>query len=203
MAWKEVIQKAGCLFFISLLFCFFFLAPFNWVGFIGSPFSVFTIVSIVFDIFLVAIFSAAVYRFLQNLKFGRTWLRYGVFPVSLGGTTQLSLENKKLSRGSAETLNATLRFVEEEWQEYRDSDGDRKLKNTRYELYSHSEDVGRNGPGGSYIINFTVPEGDEYVTRRSAKRLSDTVQISRYWELIVKGDMDGVDYYEEFLVPIY
>jgi len=48
-----------------------------------------------------------------------------------------------------------------------------------------------------------IQDGDEYRTKRATIREDKRRQYSRYWELIVECELEGIDYHAEFLVPTY
>ncbi len=180
-----------------------FLLPFNWWAFLSDQGPIFVQIIVgFFDLIMVFSVGYLGYRAVQLLKFGRSYVRFGAFPLHLGDTVRLTFGMRSDLR-MFDRLRFVLRFVEEVF-ETRDSGKDRTTTVVAYELWSHEQDVDAThiGLGGCEAeIAFELPtEGGsgepEYLTN-----LTD--RPPRYWELEVRGDAPGVDYLARFPLPVY
>lgn len=175
-----------------------FLVPFNWVAF--SPRSgidlwgriLFVVVTSAFDILTVVVAGNAVYFGWRRARFGRVFLRFERFPLTLGTSARVWL---RVSRPPADCrLAATIRCVEERYV----SDGDSSSTQSE-QVWADSRPIepawGRLAGSWNLPIGLQLPLGP-YETR-----LSD--RPPRYWELEVHGAAPGVDFGAIFLVPVY
>jgi hypothetical protein len=196
-AWDETGRRAASAAILSVILGL-FLVPFNWVAFSsrsGIPLSgriVAVVVTAAFDVLTVIVAGFAAYLGWRRARFGRVFLRFERFPLSLGVPARVWL---RVPRAPADCrLAATLRCIEERYV----SDGE--SSSTRSEqVWADTHPVepawGRLGETWNLPITLRLPIGP-YETR-----LAD--RPPRYWELEVRGEAPGVDFGATFLVPVY
>lgn len=168
-----------------------FLTPFNWWAF-GSDQGGWFVIAIVgiFDLMLVFVTGSAVYRVAQTLRYGGSRLAFRRFPFHPGGKLQVALSGRRLER-----LDATLRFVEERFEQ-RGSGSNRSTTHVSYEHYNEKKQLQWPGHAPQVEISFEIPNVDDWVTELSG-------QPVRYWELLVESEQPGIDYRTTFPLPIY
>jgi len=117
------------------------------------------------------------------------YLRFAQFPYRLGGPLEAHLQ-VPASVQAIDSLQLTLRCVEERWHADRMTRGDLAC----WQIYAETQRLGAHRPGRELPIAFALPDGD-YATRLSE-------HPPRYWELEVACEpssaLDGV-----FLLPVY
>ena len=175
-----------------------FLVPFNWVAF--SPRSeidvwgriLFVVVTGIFDLLTVVVAGYAAYFGWRRARFGRVFLRFERFPLTLGAPTRVWLRVPRPPAGSR--LAATLRCIEERYVSDSDSTSTRSEQ-----VWADTRPIdpawGLIGGGWNLPIGLHLPLGP-YETR-----LAD--RPPRYWELEVRGEAPGVDFGATFLMPVY
>jgi hypothetical protein len=117
------------------------------------------------------------------------YLRFAQFPYRLGGPLEAHLQVPAAVQ-VIDSLQLTLRCVEERWHPERMRRGDLAC----WQIYAETQRLGAHRPGSELTIAFELPDGD-YATRLSE-------HPPRYWELEVACEpssaLDGV-----FLLPVY
>jgi len=190
--WKKP-AKTFTMFFIFLVF----LAPFNWWAFVSGEksFILYFVVGL-FDLLTVGIFCQFVYHFLQYLKYGTSRILFFAFPFHLGGVLKVGLEGLP-NRALIEDLELNLRFIEERY-EVRGTGKNRRSEVVCYQKYLDRRKLkAEEIPlGPVFEMEWPLPDNADYVTRLSERP-------ARFWELEVKASTPGVDYDEQFLLPVY
>lgn len=173
-----------------------FLTPFNWVSFFsdaGFIRYIFGAVTLLFDLFTLLMLGRGLYRLLQGVKFGKTFVKFDRFPFFLGETLDVRVVVPS-KVALAKTIDLELRCVEERIE--RD---DESTKIVCCQIYSETRSVPATlapGPDGAVLaVSFKLPKGE------CGTRLS--LRPPRYWELLIKADMPGIDYATKLLVPVY
>ncbi len=177
---------------LGALFMLLFLLPFNgwaWLSDTGNGF-VRLVVSL-FDLLLLALLLNALYRLLQALKWGQSYLRFEQFPFSPGKTLRVGFSPNRFA-----TLGATLRYVEERYETH-GSGKNRRTSATAYQLYSEQRTFTPDLGQAEALLQFELPPDPGQVTQ-----LTHSPEV-RYWELEVAAQTTGVDFKTRFPLPVY
>ncbi len=170
------------------------LVPINlWA--VGDPFFV------VFAGLLDLVWLLSLVVFVNHLRrlhrFGRSTLIFAEFPFHLGQDLRATLAQAGRLQ-DCHSLQLTLRCIEE----VSETVGRGRNQSTKVVCYALYEDCQvlqpeslRLTPGSQLSISFPLPL-DAPPTRRSE-------QPPRYWELEIEAGFPGVDFKEQFLVPVY
>lgn len=177
-----------------------------WLGFTGGfAYLMFRQSADTFGILFIGIFTLvgfgvlgwAIYDFARWCKFGSSRLRFGRFPFLQGETLEVYWS---VPRGikTYNSIDITLRAIEEKY-ETRGSGKNRSQQVVMYEIYNDHVRFDKEGelPAGSEELPITFP----LPTDVPPTLLSERPPI--YWEIEVKADAPGIDYYARFLVPVY
>jgi len=178
------------------------LTPFNaWAFFAEAPWLV-KIVTVVFDLLLALALLALGLSVVRHLKYGDPALHFAHFPFRLGEEMNVRLDRPRGLPAGAD-LRCTLRCIQErieltiervrengEWK-------NRQVSRTDCDqLWSVSEAQLASAHAPYLEIRFPLPAGEGLSTRLSESP-------ARYWELEIRGDAPGLDYFATFLLPIY
>lgn len=184
--------------FLIFVFLQAFLSAFHWWGFFSDErLMVVKIITILFDLFSLAILCGAFYQLFQYFKYGKSRLHFARFPFRPGHSIEAGLEaSRKLA--SAPKLSLTLRYLEEV-TETTGSGKNRSTTQVLYCLYEVKQEMNAGqfdgGSDAGIPIHIRLPEGD------LTNRLLETPR--RYWELEIMADTPGIDYAARFLLPVY
>jgi hypothetical protein len=170
-------------------FCFLFLAPFNWIAFLGPDAHwLFGLVVGLFDLLAVALpLGFALYQLGHALRYGGAFVRFDRFPFFLGETLSVRLGSDR-PVGKYSRLVVTLRCLE-----IRGGAGDPKC----YQRYVATRDLpaGELAPGIEVEATFELPTGD-YASQLTGPE-------PRFWTIAAHATTTGIDFKAEFLVPVY
>lgn len=193
--WRTVVEAAVSVIFISM-----FLFPFNWFCFSEhGEFRTNVLAKIavaVFDVAGALCWFHFFKRLLHQRKFGATRVEFARFPFRVGEPVALRFVPPQ----SVKAMNSAsfmLRCVEEwlERTERRDPTAGRIVWSAHWNGTWHLDDASAFFRGEVIELTFDPP-ADLPPTSLSTPR-----QV--FWELIVKLDVDGLDFEEVYLVPIY
>lgn len=175
-----------------------FLVPFHWIGFFAPDRVLgFGLVSLLFDLAILALLGRAAYLAARRAKFGRGAIAFARFPFRVGETVDAYLAPPRGLERAPEALAGTLRCVGERY-EVRGTGEDRRSTVVCYELYAAPVTVTTvdDGAGGT-ALHVSAPIAPGAPATVLAER------PPRYWELELRADAPGVDYAATFLVPVY
>jgi hypothetical protein len=169
-------------------FCFLFLAPFNWMAFLGPERHwLFAIVVGLFDLLtVVAPLAFAVYQLGHALRYGGGFVRFDRFPFFLGETLAVRLGSDR-PVGKYSRLVVTLRCLEIR--------GTSDPKCYQRYLATRELPAGVLAPGIEVEATFELPTGDH------ASQLAG--QEPRFWTIKMRATTTGIDFEAELLVPVY
>ncbi len=173
-----------------------FLAPFHWWAFVSDDGRMMVKIMVVF--FDLVFGLGGGYYFFHNLalylKYGNSRLRFSNFPFLLGDKLSVSLMGLP---SEINQLQLDLRFIEEKY-ETRQRGNSKESRVVCYQLFHEARTLqGREvAPSGKLSLEWDLP-GESELTSTLSQR------PARFWELEVKADTPGVDYYSRFLLPIY
>jgi hypothetical protein len=176
-----------------------FIFPILWFAFVIPFHLVFglDVTVILMDLAGALVLAQAIYVLVRYLRFGRSELELGRVPFFQGEMFEAELlPTRALAR--LERVTVTLHCVEER-TETSGSGKQRRHEVNGYELYAVTEQLDTHvlGDGGSLKLRFQLPSSPAQLGTALHER------PSRYWELVVKSELKGVDYQATFLVPIY
>ena len=168
-----------------------FLVPFIWWAYLSGqgPLPVQIIVGL-FTIIWLLVIGTVVYRLLRFVRYGHSTLHFDRFPYQPGDTIKVGFENTRFTEGSAE-----LRFVEEKFVNRR-SGGENSVRHESFQYYSETQRFSCK-PDSFVSLAFQLPEEPSWVNQLIAD------PSIRYWELVVKSRMPGVDFRTTFVLPVY
>ena len=173
-----------------------FLSIFNWWAFAANgPWMVKGIVGL-FDVLALLLWVQAAQQLLRALKFGHSRVEFTAFPCRLPKPVVVRWQPfGGINRANQGTF--TLRCVEE-WVESTGSGRNRTATLVHEEIWS-----------AKWILeqprNFQLREAVElsYELPADAKPTQLNADKPIFWELEVKLDLPGLDFYETYLVPVY
>lgn len=173
-----------------------FLGPFNYWAFLSdeSEPMVVGIVSL-FDLFLLGAIAYAVYTLIRKFRYGASRLVPRSWPGVLGETFEAELQVDAPIPGRE--LEVTLRYVEEA-VETRGSGDNRSQQVVAYELYRRVARLPLAGSTRQTRVSLQLPLPDDPEKDNQLAR-----SPPRYWMLDVAAETPGVDYFAQFLLPIY
>jgi hypothetical protein len=175
----------------GLLLLTVFLVPFNWWAFwSGEGALMLTFVVCIFDLCLLLVVGATVYRIVQLAKYGHARLSFRRFPFHPGDKLHVAL-----SGTPRDNLSATLRFVEERFETH-GSGKNRSRQLVSYEHFGERRAVPEVLGAPEVEVSFDLPDNEEWVTELSGAPV-------RYWELLVESQQPGVDFRTTFPLPVY
>jgi len=173
-----------------------FLSMFNWWAFAANgPWMVKGIVGL-FDVLALLLWVQAAQQLLRALKFGHSRVEFTAFPCRLPKPVVVRWQPfGGINRANQGTF--TLRCVEE-WVESTGSGRNRTATLVHEEIWS-----------AKWILeqprNFQLREAVElsYELPADAQPTQLNADKPIFWELEVKLDLPGLDFYETYLVPVY
>lgn len=186
-------------FVMTLLFGI-FLVPFNWFAWTSSEVRDLIVAQIAISLFDLALLFGVielVRRFLTALKYGTSRLGYQTFPLFTGGRVDLmwmppsGLEN-------ATSIKFVLRCVEE-WMETTGSGKKRSAHLVHEQVWAAARTTA--GPVDCQP-NHPIPLSFDVPATAPGSCLSKK-KTNVFWELEVCAKSPGVDFQEQYLVPIY
>lgn len=129
------------------------------------------------------------------VRYGRSWIAFGSFPFSPGGTLEVTLRPARF-----QALSVTLRYVEERFEVEEIGQSDDRQTRVDHAAYVHHEEGRRiEVPAGASAvpIRFQLPNRPEWITQLTAKGRV------RYWELVVQAEDPDADFSTSFPLPVY
>src|SRR3989338_4326496 len=192
-SWQKV--KAGL--YANLGFMV-FIAPFNWMFFVKHPYGIFQLFIGFFDVIIVTAWAYWIYLVLALLKYGVSSLEFQHCPFFLGEDLKVILRTNKPVAGLKE-MTVTLRHIEEKY-ETRGSGKNRKSVVVSYQLYADTLTLSNltafEQQAAQWPLAFSLPQVSQYNSCLSCRP-------AKYWELEIKAQTPGIDYFSSFLLPVY
>jgi len=175
------------------------LVPFNWFAWYSDKNDLLPlqIAISLFDLLLISWVIEIVRQFLAALKYGNSRLEYQTFPLLTGGRVGLmwmppsGLEN-------ATSIKFVLRCVEE-WEETTGSGKNRGTHLVHEQVWAATRIT--EGPVDCQP-NHPIPLSFDVPATAPGSCLSKK-KINVFWELEVCAKSPGVDFQEQYLVPVY
>jgi len=191
--WPAALKAVG-----ANLFFLLFLLPFNWWAWFSGESHLFVrgVVGLFDLLLLLALFEAA-RRVLVALKYGASGLDYGRFPAQTGARLEL-VWRPPAGLERAERLDFVLRCVKE-WTEKRGNSGDRRIEIFHEQLFAATRS---SSTAPELLPNQTIPLAYDLPAELPGSCLAKPQQRI-FWELEVQAAAPGVDFQENYLVPVY
>lgn len=156
-----------------------------------------------FDAVLILGLGTVIYRIAAQLIHGRGKVGLNQFPLRLGEVADIEILPESRLAGLRQ-LKVTLKCVQEQFEARRTSRAGSSGTTTTvstvgYQLFQDERALdaasARSGDG-MFHVSFELPDDPDLRTR-----LCDSPPV--YWELVVEGDVPGVDYLKRYLLPVY
>ncbi|MBI5149311.1 MAG: hypothetical protein HZA28_00870 [Candidatus Omnitrophica bacterium] len=175
-----------------------FCVPFNWLFFFKHPDRIFQLFIGFFDIIIVIAWAYWAYLVLALLKYGVSSLEFQHCPFFLGEELKVILRTNKPVPGLKE-MKATLRHIEEKY-ETRGTGKNRRSVIVSYQLYADTLTFNNltafEQQAVQWPLAFSLPQESQYNSCLSCRP-------AKYWELEIKAQTPGIDYFSSFLLPVY
>ena len=174
-----------------------FLAPFHWIGLTQRGAGVFLVVTLIFDVFVLAYVVRAVHLALRYVRLGTSRLTLERVPCMLGEHLEATLTPARPIPG-VQSLELTLRCVEERTEVQRRGN---KSHHTvvHYALHTQLLTVEASALAEGRALPLSLPLPSDVPELTTCL----TAEAPRYWELECRAARPGVDYRAVFLVPVY
>lgn len=192
--WTPVSKGVGAVIFMVI-----FLTPFNWWAWISvdSALMVKIIISS-FDLILLLLLLELIRQTLGALKYGKSRLEYLAFPVIIGKRADLRwFPPSGLKNVSKITF--VLRCVEE-WMESSGSGDNRRTQLIHEQRWAMTRST--EGIEVACLPNYPVTLSFDLPPTVPGSKLADEHKIT-FWELEVNAEAVGIDFWEQYLVPVY
>lgn len=192
--WRSAIRRTFLAGFLAL-----FLAPFVWLFFFHVPAPL--LMRALIALFMLAVLwmaFLAVRAWLRAFKFGASAVRYARFPLHPGGDVVL---HWRVPAGCRDVLagHFTLRAIEERLIQSSSSHRRRRVSRTRKQLWSARWELAAPvtlRAHEEHALTFSLPA-------EAPGTWLGGGETARYWELGVELSLPGVDFRENYLVPVY
>jgi hypothetical protein len=178
------------------------LLPFNYgvFGRGGAPWAMVGIL-IVADLVVLAGAAWVGLRVLRKLRFGGAFIRYARFPFFMGERLDVRVGTRRPPPAGV-IVTARLRVIEERLR----TPISGPAMHDQYQIYLDETTVVFDGVSPEVSLTFPLPEGDYLGDRPPTELMAHRHMWEtdrRWWELGLKAKMHGVDFDEDFVVPVY
>jgi hypothetical protein len=174
---------------VSITSCF--LGITYWIGFIDKaqfklPFYGMSL----FSLFILLWFYTMISK---RIKYGKPYLNFSKFPYFLGENLNIRFSNLP-SNEEVKAIKVSIRFYEEVYLK----DARNQTKISLNEKYIDIKELGKYAIStrSELSVEFNLPTNIEFSTELSSVP-------AHFWEVQIECDIEGLDYREYFLLPIY
>jgi hypothetical protein len=174
---------------LSIIGCFYFIT--YWIGFVNKSQFRFPFYGMSFFVLIIILWFYTMIS--KRIKYGKAFLKFESFPFKIGEKIGINFQSLPPKEKIKEVF-VTVRFYEEFYTKNSKNQTVIALKST----YEDSQTF----PSSNVTTNRTlactidIPNDEKYLNK-----LSETP--AKFWEVQIQCDIEGWDYREYFLLPIY
>lgn len=174
---------------LSIVGCFYFIT--YWLGFINKDQFRYPFYGMSFFVLLIALWFFTMIT--KRIKYGKAFLKFQSFPFKLGQEMRFSFQSLPPKEKIKEVLVA-VRFYEEFHTKNSKGQSVISIRSTYEDFYSFtSSEVSTNR---TLDCTIQLPEDLKFESKLSE-------MPAHFWEVQIQCDIEGVDYREYFLLPVY